>query len=198
MWAIKSHRQPGGQTPRLSARGRRSPAPVGCCETLRRVSNTVRDGSRTALRSPWVVAWVAVTLLWLLVGLAMVTPSEEETGNAAVDIPGAIMGWAITLPAIWVLVRIPFIRVTLNAEGLTSHGVFRRKTAPWAEIQDCEMDVVGGNEVASYYAPVVALRDGESWPLMQLAGYTRPRRATRSRIARQSRQIRERARTDGA
>ncbi len=70
------------------------------------------------LRSPWLIFGWLLALLGTLLGLVVATEQDPVA---------VVLGGVIAAVSACVLVRLPFMRVTAAATGLTIHGLFRKR-----------------------------------------------------------------------
>lgn len=144
------------------------------------MSDSAERGGRT-LRSPWLAfGW--------LIGLVVLLPAisgfsvAEDIGSAV--FVGVIMG----APGLWVVVRVPFMRVTLSERGIVYHGFWRNRFLARDSVATVTVEPTGGF-LGSTFAPTLTLRDGDSFELTALSGYTTASRSGKSRMGRQARLI---------
>jgi hypothetical protein len=120
---------------------------------------SMADAKQTTLRSPFGMA-----VSWLLgfAGLLTILTSEP---SSVLDV---VIGVGLLgIPCAWVILRVPWLRVTLSETGLTNHGLVRNKTIAWTIVGRVYVDDAGILPLAISYAPVLDL-DGQSnpYPLM--------------------------------
>jgi hypothetical protein len=112
------------------------------------------------------------------------------------DAVGLLLGGAVAAGSGWVVVRVPFMRVHVTAAGLTNHGLFRQRRVPVEDVLSIEVEQTDDKVVCQVYAPVVRLRDDGEVVLLQLSGYSTPKRVGQGRVGRQTDWLR-RVLTDG-
>ena len=133
------------------------------------------------LRSPWLIAAWLLALLGTLLGLVVATEPDPVA---------VVLGGVIAAASAWVLVRVPFMRVTAAASGLTVHGLFDKRRVPRKDVLAVALEQTDDKIVAKVYAPVLRLRGDVEVVLAQLAGYSTSRRVGQSRVARQTERLR--------
>ena len=137
-----------------------------------------------SLRSP---VWLTVS--WLIGCACLLTAAATiSTGPSGTAIFVTLL---MGVSGAWVVGRVPLMRVRLTDSDLQNRGLFRTRRAAWADISVVEVEPVNGGDLPwQSFAPVLHLADGQEWPLMQLVGYSSESRVGRSRVGRQTEQIR--------
>lgn len=134
---------------------------------------------RRALRSPWLAFSWFLGLVALLPAVSGFFVAEDVASAVFV---GVIMG----LPGLWVVLRVPFMRVTLSPRGIVYHGLWRNRTIARDTVAKVSVEPSEGG-VGSAVVPVVLLKGGQSVELTFLSGYTAS--IANSRVSRQARLI---------
>lgn len=130
------------------------------------MSGSMAGGSQ-ALRSPWHAFVWALGAFIAMTG-AVVVAQPLSPGSLSFVITVAL---GMLIPGLWVALRVPFMRVTCDAEGLVYHGLFRNRHFRWEEIERIEVGEFG-NAIGSSFAPELVRTDGaEPVMLTHLASY---------------------------
>ena len=137
--------------------------------------------SRMVVRSPvWLGASWLLGLLWLGVGIAIVSESW--------DAGGLVLGVVVfVMPGIVVVCRLPFMRVEAGPGGIVVHGLLRSRLIAWGDVIEVRLVPLEDRMFWRAYAPAVVLRDSSDVEVLTLlAGYSAERRVPVSRMARQA------------
>lgn len=140
-----------------------------------------RTSGGVTLRSPWLIA--AWFLALLGTGLGLVVATEP-------DPVALVLGGGIAAVSALVLLRVPFMRVTVAATGLTIHGLFSNRHVPLGHVVGVALEQTDDKVVGQVYAPVLRVRGDAEVALDQLSGFSTSRRVGRSRVGRQTETIR--------
>jgi hypothetical protein len=127
---------------------------------------TSSTGAGSTIRSPWnVVSWT-IAVVTAITGAATVS-----SGVGLNQIDTAISGVVMLVPGAWGTLRVPFMRVTCAARGVTIHGLVRNRTVKWVDIRSVEIGELD-SMITTAYAPELA-RNGNLKPILltQLARY---------------------------
>lgn len=136
---------------------------------------------RVTLRSPWLIVGWLLALLGILLGLVIATEPDPVA---------LVLGGVIAAVGACVLVRVPFMRVTVRASGLTVHGLLGKRRVPREDVVAVALEQTDDKVVGQVYAPVLRLRGDVEVVLAQLSGYSTSRRVGRSRVGRQTERLR--------
>lgn len=135
---------------------------------------------RVTLRSPWLIVGWLLALLGILLGLVIATEPDPVA---------LVLGGVIAAVGACVLVRVPFMRVTVRASGLTVHGLLGKRRVPREDVLAVALEQTDDKVLGQVYAPVLRLRGDAEVVLAQLSGYSTSRRVGRSRVGRQTERL---------
>lgn len=134
------------------------------------MSDSLTGASQT-IRSPW-------NIVPLLVGAAIGLTGAAALFSAASsnDVTGtAIAGAGMLVPGLWLVFRVPFMRVTCTSIGLVNHSLFRNRRFSWQEIERVDIHEFD-SMVAMATAPDLVFRGSrDPFMLTHLAGYGKRR-----------------------